>query len=83
MTAWRDLVADDEVLSVKTGRWYTVQRLQNGDGTTRVRFAGIAKSITKPATEPAGEVRRSDTGQAVDLLTDAFPGTEILRSGPA
>lgn len=72
---WDQVVTTDEAQS-KNGRWYEVLSTEAKAGQVTVRFVGLVNSFTKPAGE-AVKVRRSEMGQAADVLTG------ILKSGPS
>lgn len=80
MITWSALVEGDEVLS-RNGKWYRVRAVAALDGgRVRVAFEGVAKSFIKASTEPAGDVRRGDSGRAADILVEAF-GATVISSG--
>lgn len=81
---WGQVVEGDEILSVKTGRWYTVSSTSTSAAGARIRLTGVAKMLTRPVAEevPAGTHRRGATGAAVDLFIVAFSGPTVSeRSG--
>jgi hypothetical protein len=64
---WGQLVAEDEIQS-KDGRWYVVQSATaHPNGLTVVKLEGIKAFAPKP-TGGAVRVRRSEMGQAVDVI---------------
>lgn len=69
---WRDVVAGDELKSVKTGRFYPVTRTQAlVGGKTSIVVAG--KPIVRPTeSEPRAVVKRGPDGQAVDVFIQVF-----------
>lgn len=78
---WGQLVADDELWSVKAGKWFTVLEAKNvptpGNdvGETHVRLKGVGKPFVQPSNVTA-RVRRSAMGEAVDLFAS------VIWSGP-
>jgi len=73
---WGLLVSDDQIWSARAQKWMTVLEVRNRNGQVTVRFAGGGKTVpqfTKPASEPA-RVRRSQTGQVVDMFAVVFSG---------
>lgn len=73
---WRLVVADDEVFSEKTGKWFKVLEIKTTDGIVKVRFTGIPKVFEKSPEEMA-RVHRSAMGGAVDVLNS------VVWSGPS
>lgn len=88
---WGEVVDGDEILSVKTGRWYEVTgTVLLDDGVTvkvNIRQAPH-KPILRPASDPV-MVKRGITGDAVDLFqvlwsaqTAPNPPKEIEQEAP-
>lgn len=81
---WRQVVAGDELKSVKTGRFYPVtETLALARGQVRLTVAG--KQITRPTKEePEATVRRGPDGQAVDVFVSVFSsGGQWCGDGPS
>jgi hypothetical protein len=75
---WHEVVAGDEVKSIKNGRFYKVLSTLKVRGGYRITLQTGDKQtpITRPTeAEPTATVRRGPTGQAADLLTT------VLASG--
>lgn len=70
---WRQVVAGDELKSVKTGRFYPVTATQAlTRGQVRLTIDG-KQEITRPTKEePEATVRRGPDGQAVDVFVNVF-----------
>lgn len=65
---WGEVVAEDEILSVKTNRWYEVIRtVTDGKGNVKVNIKGSPKQIVRSVTDPV-RVRRGVSGEAMDIL---------------
>jgi hypothetical protein len=64
---WGEVVVDDEILSVKTGRWYEVTRsvMNHETGIVKVNVKGNPNPITRPASDLV-RLRRGTSGDAVD-----------------
>lgn len=72
---WSQVVAEDEIYSTKTQKWYRVIETHQQDGKVMMRTEGMAKA---KAMNPAARVRvrRSEMGQAVDV----WAGLEVISS---
>jgi hypothetical protein len=65
---WGEVVEGDEILSVKTNRWYEVSRsVTDGKGNIKVNIKGAPKPIIRPVGEMT-KIRRGVSGEAVDIL---------------
>ena len=73
---WDRLVADDELYSERSGKWFTVAEVKAADGRTNVRLKGVPKAFDNPSDTPA-RVRRS---VAMADALDAF--ASVIWSGP-
>lgn len=76
---WSLVVAEDEIFSTKTQKWYRVVKTARlpaelGDRIS-VRCEGMAKPFIVPA-DARVKVRRSEMGQAVDV----WAGLEVISS---
>ena len=72
---WRQVVAEDEIYSTKTSKWYRVVETHMAGGMVMMRTDGMAKA---KAMDPDARVRvrRSEMGQAVDV----WAGLEVISS---
>lgn len=72
---WGEVVAGDEILSAKTGRWYTVHTSVRMTAVPemKVMIKGSAKPIQRPVGDPV-RVRRGVEGESVDILEVLFSG---------
>ena len=77
MRPWSLVVAEDEIYSTKTSKWYRVTKTGPGlgAGNVKVTCEGTAKPFNVPA-EAMVKVRRSEMGQAVDV----WAGIEVTSS---
>ena len=73
---WDQLVADDELYSEKTSKWFTVTEVKTDHARTVVRLKGVGKPFVNPPDTPA-RVRRS---VAMANALDAF--ASVIWSGP-
>lgn len=72
---WGQVVAGDEILSAKTGRWYVVHtsvRMMDRP-EMKVMIKGSPKPIQRPVGDPV-KVKRGVDGEAVDILEVLFSG---------
>lgn len=72
---WREVVAGDQLKSVKTGKFFEVLGTTKvmGGYAIRVQLATGPKTITRPtAVEPTATVIRGDSGTAVDVFLEVF-----------
>jgi hypothetical protein len=66
---WGEVVVGDEILSVKTNRWYEVTRtVTDGTGKVKVNIKGAPQPIVRKITDPV-KVKRGVLGDAADLFT--------------
>lgn len=73
---WGLLVSEDEIFSPRTGKWHEILEVRRKGTDVTVRLAGGGKTVpkfTKPATTTV-RVRRSETGQVVDMFAVVFSG---------
>ena len=72
---WRLVVAEDEIYSTKTQKWYRVVETHMAGDMVMMRTDGMAKA---KAMDPDAQVkvRRSEMGQAVDV----WAGIEVISS---
>lgn len=81
---WGEVVAGDEILSAKTGRFYEVFRsVLSPDGKSikvNIKGAGAAKPIIRPVGDPV-RLKRGISGDAVDLFQVLFSGDYTLGGG--
>ncbi|HET6262461.1 MAG TPA: hypothetical protein VFG99_09520 [Chloroflexia bacterium] len=71
---WDEVVTGDEILSVKTGRWYPVAATaRTPEGQARVMLKGSAKPITRAPADPV-RLRRGVDGDAADLFMVLWSG---------
>jgi hypothetical protein len=79
--SWSSLVEGDRLKSIKTGKFYEVERVYQERhpgraGQYRIKLAGIDKVVFRPTeAEPTAIVQRGATGNAVDVWI------EVLSSG--
>lgn len=74
---WGEVVEGDEVFIPRTGKWWhVIESRTGGDGRMRIIAKGAPKILTPEPSSPV-KLRRSKTGEAVDLLNS------ILVSGPS
>lgn len=70
---WHEVVAGDEVKSIKTSRFYRVLgtlKLAGGSYRITLQTGDKQTSVTRPTeAEPTATVRRGPDGKAADLLT--------------
>lgn len=66
---WGEVAEGDEILSVKTGKWYPVSRTVVDDkaGTVKINIKNNPKPITRPVGDPV-RLRRGMSGEAVDTF---------------
>ena len=72
---WREVVAGDQLRSVKTGKFFEVLGTTKVSGgyAIRVQLATGPKTITRPtAAEPTATVIRGETGKVVDVFVEVF-----------
>jgi hypothetical protein len=76
---WGEVVAQDEILSAKTNRWYEVTNsaLNETAGTIKINIKGSPKPIIRPIGDPV-RVKRGELGDAADLMTLLWSGTHTL-----
>lgn len=73
---WGEVVEGDEVFIPRTGKWWhIIESRHGGDGRMRIIAKGAPKVLTPEPASPV-KLRRSKTGEAVDLMNS------ILISGP-
>jgi hypothetical protein len=75
-TTWGLLVSEDEIFSPRTGKWHEIMEVRHRGADVTVRLTGGGKEVpqfTKPATTKV-RVRRSKTGQVVDMFAVVFSG---------
>ena len=72
---WSLVVAEDEIYSTKTQKWYRVTKTVRRETWSEIYCEGAAKPFT---VDPKGQVkvRRSEMGQAVDV----WAGLEVISS---
>ena len=64
---WGEVVEGDQILSVKTNRWYEVTRTVANKGKVKLNIKGSAKPIERERADPV-KVRRGVTGEGMDIL---------------
>lgn len=75
---WGEVCAEDEILSVKTGRFYEVRNtVRLPDGKIKVNIKGSLKPIIRPADESI-RVKRGVLGDAADTLELLWSGVHTL-----
>lgn len=71
---WGAVVAGDEILSAKTGKWYEVgTTVRTPEGKMKVMIKGSPKPILRGTEEPV-KVKRGVEGESVDILEVLFSG---------
>lgn len=72
---WREVVAGDQLKSVKNGKFYEVlgtTKVQGGYAI-RLQLEGGPRTVTRPTpAEPTAVVLRGETGRAVDVFVEVF-----------
>ena len=83
---WGEVVAGDEILSVKTHKWYEVDRATVDDqtGNVKVNIKGSTKPIVRKSTDPV-KVKRGKLGDGADLFqllwSGQFRPEEVAATG--
>jgi hypothetical protein len=81
---WGEVVAGDEVLSVKTGKWYEVgTTVRTTEGKAKIMIKGNPKPILRTPSDPV-RLKRGVEGDAVDIVEVLFSGTTratVTRGG--
>ena len=77
---WGEVVVGDEILSVKTRKWYEVTAsVLTQEGKMKVSIKGSTKPILRPPVDPV-RVKRGVLGEATDLFQILFSGTTVRGS---
>lgn len=72
---WREVVAGDQVKSVKNGKFYQVLGTTKVSGgyAIRIQLEDGPRTVTRPTPkEPRATVIRGGTGKAVDVFVEVF-----------
>jgi hypothetical protein len=71
---WGEVVAGDEILSAKTGKFYeVVTSVKAAESKVKVMIKGSGKYILRPAADPI-RIKRGVSGEVVDVLEVLFSG---------
>lgn len=74
---WGEVVIGDEILSVKTRKWYEVTgSVLTQDGKMKINIKGSTKPVQRDPAE-AVRVKRGVLGDAADLFQVLFSGTTV------
>lgn len=73
---WGQVCESDEIYSTNTRKWYRVLQVQATLTTATIQLEKVGKPLVRPACQeiPPDQIRRGETGQAMDVFITIFSG---------